>query len=539
MIEEFIAELKISLTDPDQQIIQDKKILKFASENLNNIERTILAILFPRSTHEVKIIVLAAAKNRVHLYPVSRGQNWGLGCKSPILNNSVLVSLEQMNQILSFDKDGASLRVESGVSLKQACDFVHANSDDLYLPATGAPPQSSLVGNLLERGDAIGPGGDRFISSCSYTVVLGTGEVCKTGFARHGNTQLKDLAKWGIGPSLDGLFCQSNFGIVTEVTFFLQRRPKGFQSFVGYIKDEKQLELALPRFRLLQEMGILKPNGFAIWNHYKMLATEGRYGDFMGSFSGPISLEKMGQIKSAWGKNQWIFTGALYSPTVNIGRAERLAVKEFLRDTVKRIIFVTHHRAKIIKYSSRWLSKITNIDVNEALNALFFKSVYLGHPTTKSSKSLYWRKDRQLPLSNASINPIEDACGMNWLCIAIPFDAKIIRSALNEIQKIMLNSGFEPQIAFVAPTPHYLCVFPTMAYDRSLPGEAQKSLECHDAVMTALKSRGLLPYRLGLQSMKDYPQMNIADSNLYWSLKNIFDPHNIIAPGRYEPKVSS
>ena len=42
-----------------------------------------------------------------------------------------------------------------------------------------------------------------------------TGECIDTGFSRFDGAKTGPLSRWGVGPSLDGLFSQSNFGIVT------------------------------------------------------------------------------------------------------------------------------------------------------------------------------------------------------------------------------------------------------------------------------------------------------------------------------------
>jgi hypothetical protein len=43
-------------------------------------------------------------------------------------------------------------------------------------------------------------------------VVLGTGEVLRTGFGQYPQARTTHLYPYGIGPYLDGLFTQSNFG---------------------------------------------------------------------------------------------------------------------------------------------------------------------------------------------------------------------------------------------------------------------------------------------------------------------------------------
>ena len=56
--------------------------------------------------------------------------------------------------------------------------------------------------------------------------MLSTGEVIHTGFDRFAETPIAPLHRYGVGPALDGLFLQSNFGIVTRLSVWLQPLPK-------------------------------------------------------------------------------------------------------------------------------------------------------------------------------------------------------------------------------------------------------------------------------------------------------------------------
>ena len=61
--------------------------------------------------------------------------------------------------------------------------------------------------------------------------VLASGEIYQPCFAEMG-TPLAGVWKWGVGPYLDGLFTQSNFGIVTKMGFWLYPAPQAFRSGV-------------------------------------------------------------------------------------------------------------------------------------------------------------------------------------------------------------------------------------------------------------------------------------------------------------------
>ena len=114
-----------------------------------------------------------------------------------------------MNRIVDFNQDLAYVTVEPGVTQAQLYQFLQERKAGLWMDATGSSPDSSLIGNTVERGFGHTPYGDHFANSCAYEVVLPSGDVVETGFARYSNAQAAEAYRWGSGPVLDGLFTQS------------------------------------------------------------------------------------------------------------------------------------------------------------------------------------------------------------------------------------------------------------------------------------------------------------------------------------------
>ena len=123
---------------------------------------------------------------------------------------------ERMNRIVSYDEQNAVMTVEPGVTFEQAAEFLRQQGSGLYLTAIGGPPDSSVLANALERGDGVGPMGDRAKYWTGLEVVLPKGECFHTGLEAFENSLSGKLAQFGLGPALEGLFLQSNLGIVTR-----------------------------------------------------------------------------------------------------------------------------------------------------------------------------------------------------------------------------------------------------------------------------------------------------------------------------------
>src|SRR5215469_13309894 len=58
------------------------------------------AIVRPGNRREVQECMRVANRRRAAVYPVSGGRNWGYGSRMPASDNSVLLDLSRMNQIL-------------------------------------------------------------------------------------------------------------------------------------------------------------------------------------------------------------------------------------------------------------------------------------------------------------------------------------------------------------------------------------------------------------------------------------------------------
>ena len=189
-----------------REVITDSGSL-FAAENATfATEHKIPAILRPANRGEVQECLRVAHRFQVPIYPVSRGKNWGLGSRVPARDNCVLLELDRLNRILEFDETLAYITVEPGVTFRQASDFLRSKETNLFLSVIGGHPEASLIGNALERGDGVGPYGERISQACALEVVLPDGECIHTGFDRFRESKVGRVSRWGGAPCWTGCF---------------------------------------------------------------------------------------------------------------------------------------------------------------------------------------------------------------------------------------------------------------------------------------------------------------------------------------------
>lgn len=175
------------------------------------------AIVFPRTTEQVRDLVLWARKNKISLVP--SGGRTGLSAAAYAINKEVVVSFEKMNKILELDTLDQTVRCEAGVVTEQLQKYVWENG--YYFPVDFASRGSSQIGGNV----ATNAGGIKVIRYglirnwiTSLKVVTGTGEILELN---------RSLVKNATGYDLRQLFIGSEgtLGFITEITLAVTTKP--------------------------------------------------------------------------------------------------------------------------------------------------------------------------------------------------------------------------------------------------------------------------------------------------------------------------
>jgi (+)-pinoresinol hydroxylase len=192
-------------------------------------ERVASAALAPSSTEEVQQIVRIANRYRVPLYPISTGKNLGYGGSAPALSGCVVLDLKRMNRILEVSEAGAYALVEPGVSYFDLYRYIQERKLKVLIDCPD-PGWGSVVGNALDRGGGYTNANYRnhFDSHCGMEIVLPNGELLRTGMGAIPAAKTWQQYKSGCGPWVDGIFSQSNFGVVTKMGFWLMPQPEAY-----------------------------------------------------------------------------------------------------------------------------------------------------------------------------------------------------------------------------------------------------------------------------------------------------------------------
>ncbi|KAK4047656.1 hypothetical protein OIO90_006085 [Microbotryomycetes sp. JL221] len=268
----------------------------------------------PKSTEEVVAIVKAANQHKMPISPVSIGRNLGYGGTAPRLKGAATVDLKRMNRVLEVNEDSAYVLVEPGVSYFNMYEHLRKIGSNLWIdcPDIG---WGSMIGNMTERGAGYTPYGDHFMMHCGMEVVLPTGDVVRTGMGALPDNNTWQLFQYGFGPYHDGIFTQSNFGIVTKAGFWLMPNPGGYKPFLVTVPRKEDLHELVERIRPLRISMIIQnaPTIRHVLLDAACMKSKSEWLD--GSPDRILTEDDELKIADELGIGYWNFYGALYGPS--------------------------------------------------------------------------------------------------------------------------------------------------------------------------------------------------------------------------------
>lgn len=231
----FIADLEkhlgISLiTDPDITASYSKDQAPFASS------APAAAVLLARSTEEISKALAFCAQRKIPV--VTRGAGSGLSGGANAASDSLVISLEKMNQILEIDPANQLARVQAGV-INLDLDTAVKEFGMAYLPDPASRDWSTLGGNVATNagGMCCVKYGVTSHHVRALTVVLSSGEVIQVGKSTKKFVTTLDLMHLFVGS-------EGTLGIVTEITLNIVPRPKSPATLIATFPSIKQAAAA-------------------------------------------------------------------------------------------------------------------------------------------------------------------------------------------------------------------------------------------------------------------------------------------------------
>ncbi|KAH7134902.1 glycolate oxidase [Dendryphion nanum] len=462
------------------------------------------AVAHPGSTAEVQAVVKWANKHAIPIYPISMGRNVGYGGAAPRVPGSVVMDLgKRMNRILDIDAENASCVVEPGVSYFALYEEIQRRKLPLWIdtPDLGG---GSVLGNAIDRGVGYTPMGDHFANHCGMEVVLPSGELLRTGMGALPGKDGVDNPTWqsfqpAYGPYSDGIFSQSNFGIVCQMGFWLMHEVE-HQSYMFTFAHDEDFPAIVEAIRPLAQKRILG-NIPQLRHVVQELNVTGLPKSHWYSGSSPIprAVIRKHAAQLPCGDCSWVFYGTQYGDANSINTQLDVIRNAFAQ----------------IAGSNFFLPKDLPADHYIHSRAL----VCSGVPVLRELDWLNW-KPNAAHLFFSPITPTRAA------------DAMVVH-AIN--QRLHEKYGFDlfPTLCVAGREMHYIA---NIIYDRSSDDEKRRAAALMRELITETAREGYGEYRTHLlfadQVARTYNWNNNALMRFNETIKDALDPNGILAPGR-------
>lgn len=510
-----------------------------SAENLGastiGTRRSIPAVLRPETQEQVADILQIAQRWKVSVYPVSTGNNWGYGSANPVEDDCVILDLSRLDRISDFDPEMGVVTVEPGVTQGALRDFLDRNDGDYLVPVTGAGPTCSILGNALERGYGITPITDHFAAVTKIEAVLPDGTLYRTPLSELGGAEIDGLFKWGLGPYLDGLFSQGNFGVVVKMTIALAPAPETVTAFFFSTKDDAKLELLVPTVRaVLRALGgsVVAIN---LLNSQRMLSMMAPFPEDK-AIDGVLPAEEIEALADSYGVPAWSGVGAIYASREMVGAARR-TLRRILGPVTDRLVFINRRRVKAARTIARVLPGRLATRVKGMADTLSGAlEIMHGTPNEVALALAYWRSGT-LPEPGQPKNPARDGCGLIWFAPLVPIRGNDVRRYTEMIERICPQYGVNPLITLTTVNDRCFDSTVPLLFDRRDPDATARARDCYRALLNAGQREGFLPYRLNVDAMDTLNNGRSAFPGLASQLKAAVDPNFILAPGRYVHRI--
>ncbi|MGW0575839.1 FAD-binding protein [Streptomyces sp. NPDC002143] len=457
------------------------------------------AVVSPASTEEVQAIVRLAGEYRIPLWTVSQGRNNGYGGAAPRVTGSVVVSLRRMNRVLEVSDECGYAVVEPGVRYFDLYDHLRAGGHKLIasVPDLG---WGSVVGNALDHGVGYEVYGDHAAAVCGMEVVLPDGEILRTGMGAMTNGKSWHVHRRGFGPSVDDLFKQSNFGIVTQMGVWLMPTPESLLVGSITVPRREDLEPLIDTLRPLLLDRVI--DGYPVIADPLQVASaiSPRARWYQGE--GPITDEAVDEIVKTLGIGQWNVRFSLYGPRTVVDAKLGVIEEAF--------------------------SPISGAGVTGTVypgdagpeHVAPMHQVPAGIPNMEILESVKWYGEEGGHLAFAPV---------------LPLVGRLVREQHERRRPVVERYGFDCFKGMIV-TPRSVIDFVPFLFDMNNQEQTQAAYDACRELIRDAGTRGYGEYRAHLDAMDlvadQYDFNDHALGRLIERIKDAIDPRGILAPGK-------
>jgi 4-cresol dehydrogenase (hydroxylating) len=400
-VEKIISKLTSLLSAASIIAIQDNDTsdYQFLADRINNDKRNILAAVIPNTVDELQKLLAFSVDQDFSLFNLLSPGEIGTA-PIPISGDIVVIDLQRMNNIIEINQKDAYALIEPGVSYGQLNKHLEDNNIPFAVDVEKSA-QQSVLGSICNRNFGYTPYGDQLMMQCGMEVMLADGSLVRTGMGAMPKSNTWQLFKYGYGPYMDGLFTQSNMGIVTKIGLWLMPKPPAYKPFMLQLPNDAAMEQAVEILRSLK-INMLVPNTVVI------ASAESEVMQFI---DGGLSATFDNSTAEKHQLGTWNIYGALYGIPGNVdvvwgavnGALGQIDGAKFLlkEDTTKHPIWAQREKIMLGKFNKRNSELDNSAVINlhfaspiEGKDALAMQAIinsHSGEQNVISQLALTWR----------------------------------------------------------------------------------------------------------------------------------------------------
>ena len=458
-------------------------------------EHTPSAVVTATTVEQVQEVVKICNEFKVPVWTISTGRNFGYGSAAPVQRGQVVLDLRKMNKILHVDPELCTALVEPGVTYQQLYDYLEENNIPLMLSFSAPSAIAGPLGNTMDRGVGYTPYGEHFLMQCGMEVVMANGDVLRTGMGSVKGDKAWQVFKWGYGPTLDGMFTQSNYGICTKMGFWLMPKPPVFKPFEIQFDEDSDISEIVEFIRPLRIAQVI-PNSVVIAGVLWEAATcNTRRADYTME-PGATSEAILKQIQKDKHLGAWNVYAALY------GTPEQVEVN-----------------FNIVKGALKQLGKgriITQEEAGETQPFKYRAQLMSGVPNLQEFGLYNWR----------------GGGGSMWFAPVSQARGSECDAQYGLAKQILNKHGLDYVGEFIVGWRDMHHVIDVL-YDRSSEEETRRANACFNELLDEFEKRGYAVYRVNTAFQERVAQSyGTVKREVERKLKRALDPNGILAPGK-------
>lgn len=320
------------------------------------------------------------------------------------------------------------------------------------------------------------PAGLHHENIAGLEVVLANGDIVRTGQFGMTSSPSAHLTKLTFGPTIDGLFLQSNLGIVTKMGIHMTPQPQAYMACTFDMPEMEDIEVIVDMFGAMRRSGVLPTVVYVFsiveWSSFFKKRREWWDGEE------PIPDWRLKEIEKELDTGFWTVKFGLYGPK-NIIQAQydeihRVVAKEAPAGRLRNTLFAGEDGGLVDAAS-----------VPQPHGGMF-----VGVPSMFSLPLVRYNnpKDDSGVAAHGAYSPI------------LPLDGKKVLDWVKVARKVYETHGFDMLCDFFMHERH--CVFVCMlCFDKTSPTQRKATDNIFNDLFAEGSKRGFAKYRAHIHHM--------------------------------------